>query len=210
MRAHEAFFYEMSGLAGRSQPTHAADNPYSKLAISIMKTIRTRQLTLSPSIVPYLKMLVTLGTLRHELAMGYDLTIPVRRFFSRLMRQQATSWLDPRLAMDRVYTGAVRARRALEFVDFLESQQATILLATNTFLGFRQTVATARRRLVGLGISALVVGALLSIVLADRKDTEAMLPPEMPYDDVQYGLLILLVVIIVVLIAQMRKLSRRD
>ena len=35
-----------------------------------MKTIRTRQLTLSPSIVPYLKMLVTLGTLRHELAMA--------------------------------------------------------------------------------------------------------------------------------------------
>jgi ubiquinone biosynthesis protein len=210
VRAHEAFFYEMSGLAGRSVSTHAADNPYSKLAISIMKTIRTRQLTLSPSIVPYLKMLVTLGTLRHELAMGYDLTIPVRRFFSRLMRRQATSWLDPRLAMDRVYSGAVRARRTLEFVDFLESQQATILLATNTFLGVRQTLATVRRRLVGLGISALVVGALLYVVLADRKDTEAMLPPEMPYDGVQYGLLIVLVVIIVVLIAQIRKLSRRD
>ena len=118
------------------------------------------------------------------------------------MRQQATSWLDPRLAMDRVYTGAVRARRTLEFVDFLESQQATILLATNTFLGFRQTLATARRRLVGLGISALVVGALLYVVLADRKDTEAMLPPEVPYDGVHYGLLVLLVVIIVVLIGR--------
>ena len=42
VRAHEAFFYEMSGLASRSRPTHAADNPYSKLAIAIMKTIRTR------------------------------------------------------------------------------------------------------------------------------------------------------------------------
>ena len=47
---------------------HPADNPYSKLAIAIMRTIRSKSLNLSPSIVPYLKMLVTLGTLRHELA----------------------------------------------------------------------------------------------------------------------------------------------
>ena len=37
-----------------------------------------------------------------------------------------------------------------------------------------------------------------------------MLPPEVPYDGVQYGLLVLLVVIIVVLIGQIRKLSRQD
>ena len=127
VRAHEAFFYEMSGLRRAAETAHAADNPYSKLAISIMKTIRSRSLTLSPSILPYLKMLVTLGTLRHELAMSYDLAGQVRQFFSRQMRQQALSWFDPRLAMGRVYAGTVRARRALEFVEFLEGQQPFIV-----------------------------------------------------------------------------------
>ena len=57
------------------------DNPYSKLAVDIMTIIREHELTLSPSLVAYLKMLVTLGTLRHELATDYDLPATARRFF---------------------------------------------------------------------------------------------------------------------------------
>jgi predicted unusual protein kinase regulating ubiquinone biosynthesis (AarF/ABC1/UbiB family) len=208
IRAHEAFIYEMQGLASRPAGSHPADNPYSKLAIAIMKTIRSKSLNLSPSIVPYLKMLVTLGTLRHELATGYDLAGQVRRFFTRQMRQQAVSWLDPRLAMSRVYAGTVRARRAVEFLEFLEGQQATILTATDTLFGFQRGIATARRRLIRLGIGALLVGGLLYVVLAYRRQTEEVLPPGMPYDGVQYGLLVLLVVIIVVAIVQLRRLSQ--
>jgi hypothetical protein len=57
------------------------DNPYSAPAVDIVQTIRTHELTLSPSIVAYLKMLFTLGTLRHQLAPDYDLPQTVRRLF---------------------------------------------------------------------------------------------------------------------------------
>ena len=37
-----------------------------------------------------------------------------------------------------------------------------------------------------------------------------MLPPEVPYDGVHHGLLVLLIVIIAVLIGQMRRMGRPD
>src|SRR4029079_12172173 len=162
--------------------------------------IRTRQLTLSPSIVPYLKMLVTLGSLRHELATSYDLAAVVRRFFGRLLRQRATQLLDPRQALDRGYVGAIRAQRALEFVEFLEQQQPTIAATTTSLLGIQRRARNIGRRVVGLGLAALAVGALLYLVLAYRSNTEAMLPGWVPYPAVHYGLLALLILIVVLLL----------
>src|SRR5262249_50251018 len=159
---------------------------------------------LSPSIVPYLKMLVTLGALRHELAINYDLATEVRRFFGRLLRKRAQQLVDPRTALDRAYGSFIRAQRALEFVEFLEQQQPTIAATPSSFLGFQRRARTAGRRLVGLLAAALLVGGLLYVVLADRKDTTAMLPPGIPYDGVQYGLLVLLVVIVIALVAHAR------
>ena len=94
VRAHEAFLYDAgaahrSGQPARSQAgpgggaeaegatadAAATANPYSKLAVDIMTIIRQHELTLSQSLVAYLKMLVTLGTLRHELAVEYDLPV---------------------------------------------------------------------------------------------------------------------------------------
>ena len=63
---------------------------------------------MSPSIVGWLKMLVTLGALRHQLAVNYDLAENVRRFVRRLARQQGLALADPRQALDRLY--AARAR----------------------------------------------------------------------------------------------------
>jgi predicted unusual protein kinase regulating ubiquinone biosynthesis (AarF/ABC1/UbiB family) len=209
-RAHEEFYDELRTKAGARHSTRTADNPYSKLAVQIMKTVRSTQLTLSPSIVPYLKMLVTLGTLRHELATSYDLAPQVRRFFRLLLRQQAIRLLNPRLAMERAYAGVVRARRAVAFVEFLEEQQPSIAAASGSLLGFRSRARDAGRRLVGLGLSALIVGALLYVVLVDPTDTEAMLPDWVPYAGVHYGLLVLLVVIVVVLIAHVRGMSSAD
>ena len=209
-RAHEDFYYEMSSLADARPQTRTTDNPYSKLAVEIMRTIRSSQLTLSSSIVPYLKMLVTLGALRHELATGYDLAAQVRRFFRLLVRQQAMRLLNPRHAVERAYAGVVQARRAMDFVEFLEGQQPNIAAATSSFLGFRTRARDAGRRLVGLGLSALVVGALLYVVLADPADTQAMLPDWIPYEGIHYGLLVLLVVIVVVLIAHVRGMSRPE
>jgi hypothetical protein len=210
VRAHEDFYRELTRSAGQRPSSRSTDNPYSKLAVDIMKAIRTGKLTLSSSIVPYLKMLVTLGSLRHELAASYDLAAQVRRFFGRLLRQRAAQLLDPRQALDRAYAGAIRAQRALEFVEFLEQQQPTIAATTSSLLGIQRRARNVGRRVVGLGLAALAVGGLLYVVLAYPGNTAAMLPGWIPYAGVHYGLLVLLVVIVVALFVHMRRLNRPE
>ena len=210
IRVHEVFLYDT--VASRTRMTEGApgpardpaENPYSRLAVDILATIRVHGLTLSPSIVAYLKMLVTLGALRHRLAIEYDLQDNVRQFVRRLGRQQGLAWLDPRRSVDRLFAGAARVQRALEFVEFLEGQEAFIVEAQSSLFGFRRRVRQIRRRLVSLGVSVLVVGAALYLVLAYPNDTERMLPRDVPYPLVHYGLLALLVVLIVVLVSSMR------
>jgi len=210
VRAHENFYQDLTAPATERPATRSTPNPYSKLAVDIMKTLRSRQLTISPGIVPYLKMLVTLGALRHELATNYDLALQVRRFFSRLLRQRATRMLDPRFALDRAYSNLIRARRAVDFVEFLEQQQPTIAAGASTFLGFQRRAQAARRWAGALIVAALAVGGLLYVVLAYPRDTSAMLPDWIPYSGVHYGLLVLLVVIVVALVVHMRNMNRAD
>jgi ubiquinone biosynthesis protein len=216
IRVHQAFLYDT--VAERSRATartpgparHATENPYSKLAVDILETIRDQQLSLSSSIVGYLKMLVTLGTLRHQLAVEYDLPETVRKFVRRLARQQGLAWLDPRRTLDRLYAGTGRLQRALDFVEFLEAQEPVILEAEASLFGFRRRMQSARRGLIRLGMSVIVVGALLYLVLAFPDDTRRFLPTEMPYTWVHIGLLVLLVFLILTLIRYIRGLGRED
>jgi hypothetical protein len=165
---------------------------------------------MSSSIVNYLKMLVTLGTLRFQLASEYDLQGTVRRFIRRLGRQQALDLFDPRRSLDRLYEATGRIQRGIEFLEFLESQQPVISEATSSLFGFRRRVRNARRRLISLGVSVLVVGALLYVVLAYPGEVRASLPREMPYSWVQLGLLAILIVLIVGLIQYIRGLGREE
>ena len=216
IRVHQAFLYDT--VADRSRVTlgapgparHATDNPYSRLAVEILETIRDQRLTMSSSIVAYLKMLVTLGTLRHQLAVEYDLPVNVRRFVRRLARQQGLAWLDPRRALDRLYAGTGRLQKALDFMEFLEAQEPVILEAENALFGFRRRMQSARRRLVTLGMSVLLVGGLLYVVLVFPDDTRRVLPSGMPYTWVHVGLLIILVFLILTLIQHVRGLGRED
>ena len=164
---------------------------------------------MSPNIVGYLKMLVTLGALRHQLAIDYDLPDTVRRFVRRLARQQGLS-LDPRLAMERLYAGGGQVQRASNFVDFLEAQEPTILEAEALLFGFRRRMQTARRALVRLGAAVLGIGAVLYLVMAYPDDTRRMLPAGLEYTWVQFGLLALLILLIVWLINFVRGLGRLD
>ena len=97
IRVHQAFLYGTVAEASRVTvdapgPTrHATANPYSKLAVDILEVTRDHELRLSSSIVAYLKMLVTLGALRHQLAVHYDLAATVRRFVRKQARQQGTA-----------------------------------------------------------------------------------------------------------------------
>jgi predicted unusual protein kinase regulating ubiquinone biosynthesis (AarF/ABC1/UbiB family) len=216
IRIHQAFLYNT--VADRGRTTTAApgplrrpsENPYSKLAVDILEVIRDHQLSMSSSIVNYLKMLVTLGTLRFQLASEYDLQGTVRRFIRRLGRQQALDLFDPRRSLDRLYEATGRIQRGIEFLEFLESQQPVISEATSSLFGFRRRVRNARRRLISLGVSVLVVGALLYVVLAYPGEVRASLPREMPYSWVQLGLLAILIVLIVGLIQYIRGLGREE
>ena len=216
VRIHQAFLYDTVAIrsrvtAGAPGPTRRpTDNPYSRLAVDILETIREHELTMSSSIVAYLKMLVTLGTLRHQLAVDYDLPANVRRFVRTFARQQGRAWLDPRRTLDRLYAGTGRLQRALEFVEFLEAQEPVIIEAQSSLFGFRRRIRNARRRLVSLGTSVFLVGALLYLVLAYPDDTRRLLPSEMPYTLVHLGLLAALLVLIVTLVRHVRGLGRDD
>jgi ubiquinone biosynthesis protein len=215
VRVHETFLYD-AGPAARNDPspdeseTAGTHNPYSRLAVDIMTIIREHQLTLSQSLVAYLKMLVTLGTLRHELATDYDLPVTARRFFGGLFRRQALAWLDPRDAMDRLYAGSIRVQRAIEFVEYIEGQEPVITAGVDALFGIRARVRRARRRVTMLGLSILIVGAGLYFVLADPDDARRMLPADVPYPLVHYGLLVVLVFLILSLISNVRTFGRVD
>jgi hypothetical protein len=153
---------------------------------------------------------VTLGTLRHELAVAYDLPAMVRRFVRGLARQQGIAWLDPRRSLDRLYAGTGRIQRALEFVEFLEAQEPFIVEAQTSLFGFRGRIRSARRRLVTLGVAVLAIGTLLYFVLAYPDDTRRMLPRGMEYGWVHVGLLVLLIILILNLIGHLRGLGSSD
>jgi ubiquinone biosynthesis protein len=216
VRVHQAFLYDATG--DRTRVTAEApgpivasrENPYSRLAVEILETVREHRLSMSPSIVAYLKMLVTLGALRHQLAVDYDLPDTVRRFVRRLARQQAISLFDPRLAMDRLYEGGGQIQRARNFVEFLESQEPTIIEAEALLFGFRRRMQSARRALVRLGGAVLAIGAVLYLVMAYPDDTRRVLPAGVEYTWVQVGLLTLLILLIVWLINFVRGLGRLD
>ena len=191
-------------------PRPARQNPYSRLAMDTMRGIREHQLTFSPDIVAYLKMLVMLGTIRHELAISYDLRANVRRFFRRYMRQRTLALADPRLASERFYEASIRMRRALRFVEFIEAQEPFIVEAQSTLLGFRRRMQAVRRRLVQLGVAVLVIGAVLYFVLREPDETRRMLPGGVDYDWVQYGLLVVLLLLIGRIVFDMRRINGDD
>ncbi len=216
VRLHQAFLYDAT--ADRTRVTRAAPgpmaenraNPYSKLAVDILETIRVQKLTMSPAIVSYLKMMVTLGALRHQLAVDYDLPDNVRRFVRRLARQQGLSWLDPRLVVDRLYAGTGRVQRAFDFLEFVEAQEPAIIEAENALFGFRNRMQSAKRTLIRLGVAIVVVGGLLYMALAFQDETRKVIPREMPLTWVHLGLLTLLLLLVFWLIGYVRRLGQDD
>jgi ubiquinone biosynthesis protein len=213
-RVHDAFLYDTARaryterIPGRPSPD--VDNPYSKLAVDTLRIIRVHELALSQSLLAYLRMLVTLGTLRHQLATDYDLAATVQRFFRKHTRQEAIAALDPRLAMGRAYDASVKVNRALEFVEFLEAQEPAITTAVESLFGIRGRLRRARRRLISLGAGVLVVGAVLYFVMADPDGTRRLLPAGVSYPIVHASLTFLLLLLIGSLVLHLRQFGRQD
>jgi predicted unusual protein kinase regulating ubiquinone biosynthesis (AarF/ABC1/UbiB family) len=211
-RVHEGFLYALANVGDEKvggAPAARADsnNPYTTLAVEIMDTVRRNQLSLSGDIVSYLRMLVMLGTLRHQLATDYDLPAVARQFFGRLIQQQGKDWLDPRLAMGRIYGATYRMKRAVEFVEFLESQQGLLTSVTGTYFGIQTRLVSLRRRVVGLGVAALLIGASLYFILADPDDARRFTPSFVPFEWLHLIILGLLLVVLVGFIQNLRQLE---
>jgi ubiquinone biosynthesis protein len=213
VRVHEAFLYEATGTRpprpSMAGPT-ANPNPYLRLAVGILDVIREEGLMVSASIVAYLRMLVTLGTLRHQLARSYDVAPVVRRFFQRQVRQESLAFLDPRLGMDRVDAAAARLQKGFAFLDFVADQEPALRAASESFLGVRARVRSFRRGFVRLGVALFAAAVLLYVVLADPEGTRDVLPDGMPYDWVHIGLLVTVVALVIALILHLRRFGRAE
>jgi hypothetical protein len=172
--------------------------------------MRQYDMVLSPGVVAYLRMHATLGMLRYQLAPKYDLSKHVRRFFGRLIRQQAVSFIDPRLMLNRAYSGSIQLRRGLEFIEYLEAQEPLIAALEGTLVGVGNSMTSMRRWAIRLIPASLAVGAALYVVLADPKDTRAALPKQIPYDWLKLGLLAILLVLILSLVLQGLRLRRAE
>jgi predicted unusual protein kinase regulating ubiquinone biosynthesis (AarF/ABC1/UbiB family) len=214
VRCHQQFLYETAPKSATDAegddtipgPVERA-NPYLRLAVAVMETVRRHQLTLAASVVAYLRMLVTLGMVRHQLRPEYDVVGTARRFFTRLMRRRAMGWLDPRSGLDHLHGVSARVGRAVDFLEFLEGQQPLIASTTTSLLGVRERVRAARQGLVRLAMATLLVGAVLYLVLADPRGTRAILPGWLAYDVVHVGLLVVLVLLIFRLVLILRRSS---
>lgn len=215
IRCHQQFLYETAPRGhGEDQPEGTIPgpvgrpNPYLRLAVTVMETVRRHELTLAASVVSYLRMLVTLGMVRHQLLPEYDVVTTARRFFVRLMRRRVIGWLDPRSGFEHLHGAAARFERAMDFLEFLEDQQPLITDASASLFGVRDRVRAARRGLVRLALATLVVGGALYLVLVDPQGTKSILPEGISYDWVHLGLVILLVVLIARLVLLIRRSSR--
>jgi predicted unusual protein kinase regulating ubiquinone biosynthesis (AarF/ABC1/UbiB family) len=214
VRVHEGFLYAVGNgseerVVAPGPPRDRAQNPYTALAVEIMDTVRQNELKMASEIVVYLRMLVMLGTLRHQLATDYDLPSVARRFFGELIKKQGESWLDPRLAMGRIYTATYRVKRMIDFVEFLEEQQPLIQGLASTYFGFQRQLEGIKRRAVGIGGAVLLVGAGLYFVLADPDEARRLTPSMIPFDLMHLLLLGLLLLLLVALIQSIWEILSR-
>ena len=152
-------------------------------------------------------MLMTLGMLRHQLAVDYELPKFARHFFNRLVQQQSLDWFDPRLAPGRIYEATARLGRAVEFVEFFEVQQPLLASLTGSYWTARRSLQVLRRWAIRLGLAVLAVGAMLYFVLVDPHDARSILPAAIPFEWVHPALLIILILLILALIGVLRKMT---
>ena len=123
------------------------------------------------------------------------------------MRQRAVAWFDPRLSLDHLYAVRVRATRALEFLEFIEAQEPVILEAESTLFGFRRRMRSIKQSLIRLGVATVMIGVVLYVILANRRDTERALPRELPYPVLQIGLTVVLVLLVIAIVNRLRGLG---
>jgi predicted unusual protein kinase regulating ubiquinone biosynthesis (AarF/ABC1/UbiB family) len=211
-RIHEGFLYGIATVSGGDTWASSGpdrQNPYTVLAVEIMETVQRSRLVLAGEIVAFLRMLVMLGTLRHQLATDYDLAAVARQFFGKLLQRRAAELADPRLALGRVYEVTTRVNRAVEFVEFLEQQQPLIASLAGSYFGVQRTLQTLRRRLIVIGGAILLIGALLYFVLADPGTAREYAPSIIPFESMHLVLAAILILLTLAFVQNLRSLASR-
>lgn len=92
----------------------------SVFEIELLNTIRRHEMMISPSIVIYLKALVTADALIYELDPGFNLPELENRFFRRVILQAALDFLSPRKVAAFLFDYSHRLRRALDNLESLQ------------------------------------------------------------------------------------------
>ena len=118
------------------------------------------------------------------------------------------SWLDPRTVMGRAYEGSIRLRRALEFVELLETQAPLITAVGESYFGARKLQALRRRV---LALRAPPGGRGRPVRRAGEPGRHPRRRPRPgPTPGCTWGLLALLVLLILSLALQGRRLGRAE
>ncbi|HYW90095.1 MAG TPA: AarF/UbiB family protein [Chloroflexota bacterium] len=212
VRIHEGFLYGVATVSdGDTWATVGTDpqNPYTALAVEIMATVQSSHLVLDAEIVAYLRMLLMLGALRHQLATDYDLPAVARQFFGKLLQRQVAEFVDPRLAMGRMYELTTRVNRAVEFVEYLEELRPLLASVAGNYFGFQRGLQSLYQRAIAIGLGIVLIGGLLYFSLADPNTARSLAPPFIPFEDIHLILLVLLVVLTLAFIHNARGVARR-
>lgn len=135
-------------------------NAFPAFEIEILDLIRRNRMALSPAIVMYFKAIVTMTAVLYRLVPDFDLQAHENRFFARMIRQDATSWLQPDRVLIAIFELRHTTRRALTAIAALEpvGRDLDALIGRST------------RRMQWLGASALV-GVAGVVILLTRSGT---------------------------------------
>jgi ubiquinone biosynthesis protein len=128
--------------------------------IDVMNTIRLNRMVLSPSVVAYVKTLLSADTLRFELAPGYDMLLHGRQFFGKMMLEQFEQLQNPDQIVRYAFDYGFRAVRSL---NRLESGDLGQEVMQSLFQGI---MARVGQRVQNLGLLALIVGLGLVLFFA--------------------------------------------
>jgi ubiquinone biosynthesis protein len=152
IRSHEDFRFSLDDPGPKPMRDSA-----SAFAVSNLVTIRRNGMLLSPSVLAYVRTLITADTLRTELAPEHDFLRHVELFFGRMISQQAREWMDPRRVVKGAFDYSFRLRQVLGLV---EAQEDTARALTTIVMTTQK-----RAQIIGSRVKAIILLALAAVVV---------------------------------------------
>ena len=182
IRIHQAFLYDtvadrMRTTVEAPGPAHDAENPYSKLAVDILDTIRVQQLTMSAE---HRRLPQDAGHARDAPALAGRRLRPAGQRPALRETPRAPAGARPARSAPRRSTGCTPAPAGSSGRSSSSSSSRRRSRSSprrrRCCSGTGTGSGGSRQRLIGFGTAVLVVGGLLYLVLVFPDDTRRMLP----------------------------------